>query len=124
MSAYSHLQEFNDLLWATPAPIITMINAEMVKLRVKGVCSVSVTDVRKIQEKIPDPSTLLTQVRSVLAGAVTDSIIASSRGILNISEFASKHDTIVDDLKLKAAPALGALGLEIKRLEIQAVEEV
>jgi membrane protease subunit (stomatin/prohibitin family) len=71
-STYSALQEFNDLLWATSMPITVMLGGQLVKVRVRGICSVVVVDIALLQEKIPEAGALPGQVRAILANMVTD----------------------------------------------------
>jgi membrane protease subunit (stomatin/prohibitin family) len=124
MSAYIHLQEFSDLLWGTPAPIMAMINSQMVRLNVKGACSVVIEDVNKIEEKAPDPKKLLTQVRSILANGAIDTIIEFSRKITGVAELGAMSGKISESLQAKVSGPFSELGLRISLLEIQSIEEV
>jgi len=124
MDTYSDHQEFNDLLWGTPMPVMVMINGQMTNLRVKGACSVIVVDVNSIQEKAPDAKALVSQVRTILAGAVIDIIIEASRAVSSVGELLSTTEKIANDLPIKAAPAMENIGLQINHLEIHAIEEI
>lgn len=122
MSTYFAGQEFNDVLWATPTPIMVMINSQPVRVRVRGICSAVVVDAGLLQEKMPDSTALTPQLRSALANGVADTIGQPARTAASVTELAARRDKIVSALQLNVDPIFKALGLKIKRLEIQAVE--
>jgi len=124
MSIYYHLQEFNDLLWATPVPIIVMINSQMAKLRLKGNCAVIVIEPNKLQEQAPDSKALLSQVRSTLVSAATDMVINTSRKVSKVSELSTMKIELANSLQSQVVSRFEELGLRINRLEIQSIEEV
>lgn len=53
VSSYSIRQEFKHLLWATPMPVMAMINSQACRLVVKGACPVAFVDKQKIRDKAP-----------------------------------------------------------------------
>lgn len=124
MNTYQDIQEFNDLLWGTPAPIMTMVNSQLVQLRARGSCSLTVKDASLLQEKVPDSNSLTPQVRSLLANAVTDIIAQVSQQAPNTTQLISMKDEITSALQSKIEPAFNEMGLSIKKLEIQAIESM
>jgi len=124
MNTYHEHQEFNDLLWGTPAPIMTMVNSQLVQLRARGSCSLIVNDASLLQEKMPDSNSLTPQVRSALANAVTDVIAQFSRQASSVTQLISMKDEITKALQTKIEPVFNEMGLSIMKLEIQAIESM
>lgn len=124
MNAFFEGQEFKDMLWATPMPVMAMIGGEMARVRVMGVCAARVTDAASMNEHVSDPNALLPKVRSILGDAVTDAVTAKSRSVSSVEELAGMNEQVTAELKSNAAPEFEKIGLEITELEIQSLEGV
>ena len=122
MNTYFAFQEFNDMLWATPAPILVRVGLEPVQVRLRGKCSVVVRDADLLQEKIPDDGALVKQVRRVLAGEVIDILVETGRSVPDVPQLAALNEKIAGELELKAEPVFTLLGLKLTQLEIHALE--
>ncbi len=124
MSIYFTLQEFKDMLWTTPVPILVRVGQEPVQVRLRGQCSVVVRDADLLQEKMPDAEALTKQVRRVLAGEVIDILIETGRSVSSVAQLAALREQIARELELKAEPVFTLLGLKLTQLEIHAMESL
>gem|GEM_PF-1216648 len=123
MNACSENQEIKDLLWGTPMPIIAKLNSKTVMIRMKGSCSLIVTNVDLLQEKLPNASDLAPQARATLISAAIDAVIQISNKISSVEQLAKLTPKFSQLLKMKAMDGFAGLGLKIKELEIHAIED-
>lgn len=123
MNGNSEEQVFNDMLWATPMPVMVLINSQMHQLRVKGLCSFYV-DESLAKPVIKEKGEFIAQARSLLANAVTDVLADISRNIADPSELKDLIDEISSSLRDKSEPEFIARGLQISKLEIHAIEGI
>jgi len=123
MSGYSINQEIKDLLWGTPMPIMTRLNSKTVMIRIKGACSLIVTDADLLQEKLPDINNLARQARDTLIIAATDAVIQISNKISSVEQLVKLTPEFSQLMKMKAMDGFARLGLKIKELEIHAIED-
>ena len=112
---------FNDVLWATPMPIMLLINSQMHQLRVKGLCSFF-KDESLAEPTAQGKDEVISQARSLLASAATDVLADISRNISDPSKLIDLIDEISSSLRDKSEPEFNARGLQISKLEIHAIE--
>jgi membrane protease subunit (stomatin/prohibitin family) len=124
MNAYQLNQEWNDLRWGTPMPIMTMIAAQLTQFRARGVCSVSVADPAKLAEKIPDPASLPGWVKSLITQIVTDVIAERAGQVSDVTQLNAGDAQIVQAFQANLEAKLAAIGLRLKTARIEMLEKV
>jgi hypothetical protein len=123
MIGNSEDQVFNEVLWATPMPVMVLINSQVHQFRVKGLCSFFI-DESLTEQTAQGKDEIISQVRSLLASAATDVLAISSRTISDPSELTAMIEEISSALRDKSEPEFNARGLKISKLEIHAIEGV
>ena len=123
MNTYLPMQEIKDLLWGTPMPIAVVLNSEMVMIHIKGSCSLIVTDVELLQEKLPDTEMLASHVRSTLVLAATDAIADMSKKVTSVEQLVKLQPEFSMLLKIKSTDGLGGFGLKIDELDIHSIRQ-
>lgn len=58
MNTNPFAQEYNDLRWGTLMPVWVKVGAEVVQVRARGTCSVSVVDPSKAAGEVENPEDL------------------------------------------------------------------
>lgn len=122
MSTNPTLQQSKELLWATPAPILAMIDSQMVRLIVKGRCSLQVTDAGRLAQVAPDERAFASQGRAILANGVTDVIASQSRSVSSVDQLAAMKGEIASALQEQVADQFQEMGLEVKTIQLDSLE--
>jgi len=123
MSTYSVNQEFKDLLWGTPSPIIARLNSGIAMIKIKGACSLIVGDADLLQEKLPDVREMTSHVRSTLVMAATDAVAEMGQRVSSVEQLASFTPEFTNLMKIKAMDGLAGYGLNLKELQIHGIED-
>jgi membrane protease subunit (stomatin/prohibitin family) len=116
------LQEFDNILWGTTAPVILVLSSGITQVRVRGSCSVAVTNPQVFVQMLGDSSRMATQVKAIIVNKITDALFEVSRGKADLIDIISSSDEMAGMVKAIVEPALNALGLTLKQFEIQAIE--
>jgi len=124
MSSYAINQTFKDVPWGTPMPIAARLGGNMTMLRMRGLCTLVVTDAALLEQNQADPGAIPALVRSTLVNKVTDLIGAHSSSTGSVQELAAKKTELSAALLAEADPAFKQVGLSVQALEIQAIEQM
>ncbi len=124
MNAYRPAQEYNDLRWGTMMPVPLMIGSRLVQVRARGICSLTVQDIQRLQAQVPDPDSLTAHVRALLASAMTDVLGELSREVADVAQLTAVTEKTTRTLQSKLEPKFSALGLQMKAVKIEAIESV
>ncbi len=115
-------QEFGNILWGTITPVIITLGSRIIQVRVRGSCSVAVTNPRVFEQMLGDSTRMATQVKGIIVNKITDALFEVSRGKEDLIDIISSSDEMAGMVKAIAEPALNNLGLTLKQLEIQTIE--
>jgi membrane protease subunit (stomatin/prohibitin family) len=124
MNAYQLAQEWNDLRWGTVMPVAVMIGSTFVQVRARGSFSLAVTDPRRLEEQVPDPDNLPATVKSLLAQTITDMLGERSAEVSNIAQLVTVTPQTIQALRTILEPKFNALGLQLKNVTIEAIENL
>jgi membrane protease subunit (stomatin/prohibitin family) len=117
-------QEFNDLSWGTPMPIMLRLGSEIVSLRARGIWSIVVSNPQLFKERAGDTDALPGQVRSILASILYDALGEMSGDKSDIAKIAACSSEIATAIKPKVEQELNAWGLTVKQISIDAIERI
>jgi membrane protease subunit (stomatin/prohibitin family) len=124
MTTYQTAQEYNDLRWGTVMPIALMIGSQFLQARARGTYSMTVSDVQLLQQQVPDPDELITQVRSLMANIITETIGELSQEVTSAAQLTTITEHTIQAFQAKIEPKFKALGLQLKAVSIEAIESV
>jgi len=117
-------QEFNDLRWGTPMPVMLRLGSEIVSVRARGSWSVAVSNPQLFKERAGDTDALPGQVRSILASKLYDALGEMSSGKSDVAEIAACAQEIAAAVKPRVEQELNAWGLTVTQISIHAIEKI
>ena len=124
MGNFTINQAFDDLLWATPMPVMVLLGGEPAQVRGRGKCSLVVVDPAALAEKVAEVDALLPALRPMMANAFINAVGSKSRSVSGAAELAAIKDQVAAELMAQAAPDLEAMGLKLTAVEIEAIERL
>ena len=124
MNVYQLAQEWTDLRWGTVMPVTVMIASKLAEVRVRGVCSVAVTDPVRLEEKVPDPEHLTAYVKSLLALTITDMIGERSGEVSDVAQLTAITTQMVQAFQANLETKFNPIGLKLKNVTIEAIESL
>lgn len=119
----SSAQEFNDLPWGTPMPVMLRIGAGVVSVVARGSYSVAVSDEGRFRERVGDVDGLRSQARPILASKLADALGSIAASKASMAELAASSAEIAAAVKSQAEQGFNALGLTVTQVKIEAIEE-
>jgi len=117
-------QEFNNIRWGTMMPIPVMVGGEILEVRARGNISIIVEEPTKIQTQIDNPEDFEAGMRSYFSACVNEAIGELSQSALNIEQFLSISENTKNLFKSKFDYKLSEIGLKVKSLVIEAIENI
>jgi membrane protease subunit (stomatin/prohibitin family) len=124
VTAYQLSQEWNDLHWGTVMPVTVMINSKLEQVRARGSCSLAVIDPERLEAKVPDPETLVTYMKSLIAQTITDMLGERSGEVSDITQLTAITAQTIQMLQTNLASKLIEVGLQLKNITIETIESV
>lgn len=124
MNTNPFAQEYNDLRWGTLMPVWVKVGAEVVQVRARGTCSVSVVDPSKAAGEVENPEDLEEYLRSQAAAVVTDVIGERARQVPDVLHLTTISPETVQLFQEKLDARCCAFGLKLKSVRIEALERV
>ena len=124
MNVYQLAQEWTDLRWGTVMPVTVMIASKLAEVRVRGVCSVAVTDPVRLEEKVPDPENLTAYVKSLLVQTITDLIGERSGEVSDVAQLTTITTQMVQAFQANLETKFNPIGLKLKNVTIEAIESL
>jgi membrane protease subunit (stomatin/prohibitin family) len=122
MNAYQFAQEWNDLRWGTGMPVTVMIASKLAEVRARGICSVTVTDPARLEEKVPDPDNLAAYVKSLLAQTITDMLGERSAEVSDVAQLTAITPQMIQMFQTNLESKFNPIGLKLKNVTIEAIE--
>jgi len=116
------LREFEQLNWGTMMPITTMLGGEIVSLRARGTCSVTLNNAVIFENQVTDADELRYRVKNLIPLKLADILGEVSSNYANINDLAASKGELALTLKSKMDEDLAPLGLMIKQINMDAIE--
>lgn len=117
-------QDYNDQRWGTRMPIALMIGSAVVELRARGTYSLTVVDSQRLQTEISDPEDLPNFVGSLVTVALTDAIGQMAQKATRVTQLTQSTEPVAQALRAGLESKLNALGLQLRALKVEAIEQV
>ena len=124
MDTYQLAQEWNDLRWGTAMPVTVKIGSNFVEVRARGNCSLAVTSPARLEEQVPDPNNLTAYVKSLLAQTITDMIGERSGEVSDVAHLTAITPQTIQTLQTKLESKFNAIGLRLKNVSIETIENL
>ena len=117
-------QEFNDLRWGITMPITLMVGSNLVRLRARGSCSLTVVDVQRLKKPVPDPENWTTILHSLLVNTMTEVLGGLSIDASDVVQLTTVTERTTQAFRDNLETKVNAYGLQIKTLNIEAIESI
>lgn len=117
-------REWNDLFWGTGMPVSVMIGSDFAQVRARGTLSFVVTDPGRLEAQVADADQAAGLVKSILVSTLTDVIGEKSAEFSDIEQLTASAPQILQALQAKLESKFKEVGLQLKGLNIEAIENL
>ena len=116
-------QEFANLKWGTRMPVPVRLGSGIATFRARGVCAVTIGDPQRLAEQQGDWDGLQSQIKNTIAIRFADVLAEQSFGKSSPAEVEALRDDMGAALKTAVEQSLGALGVTVTQLKVEAIEK-
>ncbi|MBE3142835.1 MAG: SPFH domain-containing protein [Planctomycetes bacterium] len=115
--------EINRMISCGEPPRLFLLtrSSDIAQVRVRGSCSVAVTNPRVFAQMLGDSARMATQVKGITVNKVTDALFEVSLGKSGLIDIISSSDEMAVMVKAITEPPLNTIGLTLKQFEIHAI---
>jgi membrane protease subunit (stomatin/prohibitin family) len=105
-------------------PVAVKVGSRFVEVRARGSFSVAVIDPAALAVKVPDPENLTAYLRSLVTSSVTEMIGERSYEVSTVAQLTAITAQTTQELQTKLEAKFKDLGLQLKKVSIEALESL
>ncbi len=124
MTPYEKNQELSDIRWWTGMPTALMVGSEIIQVRARGIATLAIVDADKAATVISDPGDLESSLRPLIAASIIEALGELGQTVAAVTQLTTINATTINFFTAKLDNRLADAGLQVKQLEVEAIESV